>query len=275
VPCKRHDGCGREALDFAGAVRHGNLLTIDGVNLRIEPPRVLETIHEVFVRRDYEFFYGANRSIMIDIGMNVGLTSLYTANDSHFVKIYGFEPLTPTYSLAQENFDLNPNLKSKIECFNFGLSDHDESLAIKFTPNHIMSISSEGTFDTCFGADVTEEKIEVKQASRILGPIIREAKSTDADLKVFLKMDCEGAEYRILADLDAAGLLDEVDVAVIEWHNREPDAILETLARHNFACFTQRLKLEWNVGLIKALRVSGPTLPDVVVSLQLIEQCTA
>ncbi len=240
-------------LDDLGAKISGEIITIGGINLRTTPPRVIETIHEVVARRDYDFADDPSTYIMLDIGMNVGITSLYKACDTRFSKIYSFEPLTPTYHLAIQNIDLNPPLKAKIEAFNYGLSDHDEDLVVKFTPDHIMSISSEATFDTCFNENVTYEKIRVKKASEVLGPLIHRHMKSSGD-KIFLKIDCEGAEYRIMNDLNDSGLLKHVDVAIIEWHGKGPDPIIEILAKSGFFCFISNINSEWDVGLIKATR---------------------
>lgn len=239
-----------EALE---AVVSDRKIVIKGITLNIDPPRVIETVHEVLVRDDYSFGAESARYVMVDIGMNVGIASLSKAADSRFARIYAYEPVAPTYALALRNIELNPALRPKILPFNFGLSDHDEELAIRFTPDHIMSVSSEGTFDTCFSTNVTIERIQLKKASTVLEPIIVEHRRRNKE-RIFLKLDCEGAEFKILEDLDQSGLLGDIDVTVIEWHGKEPDPILRLLTKNGLLWFKSCINVRWNVGIIKAVR---------------------
>jgi FkbM family methyltransferase len=242
-------------LAAAKGMINGDTVSLNGVSIRVEPPRVIETIHEVLLSDDYRFFEDSPTYVMIDVGMNVGITALSKASDPRFMKIYAFEPLKPTYALALANIELNPLLKSKIDTFNFGLSDEDEELVIKFTPDHIMSISSESTFDTCFKQNLSDESIQLKKASAVLEPIMRRHKA-DSPAKIFLKVDCEGAEFKIMNDLQTKGLLEYVDIAIIEWHRKDPGTILKLLSSNGFFYFLERKNVEWNVGLIKAVRTS-------------------
>jgi FkbM family methyltransferase len=244
----------RELAAAKGTI-NGDIVSLNGVSIRVEPPRVIETIHEVLLSDDYRFFEDSSTYVMIDVGMNVGITAISKASDPRFMKIYAFEPLKPTYTLALANIELNPLLKSKINTFNFGLSDQDQELVIKFTPDHIMSISSESTFDICFERNLSEERIQLKKASAVLEAIMRRHKA-DSPAKIFLKVDCEGAEFKIMNDLQAKGLLEHVDIAIIEWHRKDPAPILNLLSSNGFFYFLERKNVEWNVGLIKAVRTS-------------------
>ena len=237
-----------------GNRQHGQIL-IDGLRILEYPPRVIETVNEVILRRDYEFRLRRQRNVLIDIGMNVGITSILKASDDRFVHVYGFEPLTPTYTIARKNIDLNPQLAPKISTFNFGLSDEEREVTVKFSLDEIMSASSEGIFDTCFPAASNTETIRVLKASEVLEPII----GRHADDDIFLKLDCEGAEFKIMYDLNASGLLRKVKTIIVEWHGREPSPILDILTTNNFFYFVQQINVEWNVGLIRAVALSQPT----------------
>ena len=253
---EKHDAI-RKDFKHCNAHTIGEILLISGINVLLHPPRVIETIHEVIIKRDYEFFGDTGQCIMIDVGMNVALASLACANNPKFSRIYSFEPLKPTYDIATHNIDLNPNLKDKIECYNFGLSDVNQQLVVKFSYDEIMSISSEGTFDECINTNAKTEIIEIRRASEVLRPIFERHKENT----IFLKMDCEGAEFKIVKDLEESGLLGAVDVLVMEWHKQDPDDILRRLTRAGFFCFLHKLNVEWNVGIIKAVRTLGMKCP--------------
>jgi hypothetical protein len=116
-----------------------------------------------------------------------------------------------------------------------------------------MSVSSEATFGSCFNANATDEVIQVKSGSEALRPIIEKHKAQ----KIFVKMDREGAKFKIMSDLQASGLLEYIHVMIIEWHNRPPDELLKTLKDNGFFYFLERINVEWNVGMIKAVRVGS------------------
>lgn len=238
-------------LQATNGTRRDGIITVAGIKVREYPDRVIETINEVILRQDYDFFEGGRSFVMIDVGMNVAISTLLKASSTVYRNVYGFEPLRPTYDIAKSNIDLNPQLSGKIDTFNIGLSDADEELEVLFTLDEIMSTSSEGTFDSCFPKDATREKISVRRASDTLGPIIGKHEGES----IFLKIDCEGAEFKILPDLARSGLLKKISVVIVEWHHRDPSELLDLLTANGFFYFVHRINVQWNVGIIKAIRV--------------------
>jgi FkbM family methyltransferase len=248
----------RQELEYSHASILGEMMTLNGIKILLDPPRVIETVQEVMLKRDYDF-YGINGTfVMIDIGMNVAFATLCAANSDKFSKVYSFEPLKPTFDIALRNIALNPKLSEKIQPANIGLSDRNENLEVKYSLDEIMSISSEGTFDSCIATNTKSETIQLRKASEVIGPIVE----SHAGEKLFLKVDCEGAEFKIFKDLEAAGLLKAVDVVVVEWHNGDPDEIIRSLVAAGFFCFLQKSNAQWNIGMIKAVRYSGETNPQ-------------
>ena len=70
-------------------------------------------LKEIYINGIYNY-YSLNKSVLIDIGMNVGLTSLFYANKYNFKQIYAYEPFRPTFDLAHDNFKLNLEISKKI-----------------------------------------------------------------------------------------------------------------------------------------------------------------
>jgi len=242
----------RKSLASVGAIYSNGLIHYGGTNYLIEPPRTIETFNEVVLRRDYEFAWacGPQPYIVIDIGMNVGFAAITKARDPDVIHVYGFEPLVPTYKLALRNIELNPQLAGKISAYNFGLSDSEAQIDIRYSDNEIMSISSEGTFDSCLWGDVRTEIIQVKPAAAIMQEIF----DKHPGAPVFLKCDCEGAEFKIFKDLHQHGLFDRISVVVVEWHGQPPDELVRILTASGFSCFSQVINVEWNVGMIRGIR---------------------
>ena len=226
--------------------RKNNKIIISGNNLIIEgeADNTLWTAASVLCNDEYHFDC-AQKYTMFDIGLNLGITSLHKARDKNCVQIYGYEPFTPTFKLAEKNMKLNPELAQKISIFNYGLGDCDKEIAINYNPERPGAMSSvKNIFSEC--SDV--EKIKIKSASKILAPLIKTSKG-----KIFLKIDCEGAEKEILPDLHKSGLLKKVDIIVMEWHFENPQWIIDLLTENNFVVFRLNVVPD-EIGMIRAYR---------------------
>lgn len=216
-----------------------NTLTIEGT-----ADNTLWTSVAVLCSDEYHFDID-DEYVMFDIGLNLGITSLHKARDKNCVKIYGYEPFTPTFKQAQDNMNLNPQLSQKISIFNYGLGDTDKELDINYNPDRPGAMSSvKNVFPEC--GEI--ERITIKEASKILAPLINKHNE-----KIFLKIDCEGAEKEILPNLDKAGLLKKVDVIIMEWHFENPEWIIDLLKENNFVVF-RTSNIPNNLGMIRAYR---------------------
>lgn len=199
---------------------------------------------DVLCKQDYNFDADSD-FVMIDIGLNIGLTSLYSAQKENIIKIYGFEPFMPTFKQAQQNLKLNPVLAEKIEIFNFGLGDSEKTLDIHYNPQLPGSMSSvSDKFSDC--TDV--EKIAIKKASDVIGEIVTKHKEN-----IFLKIDCEGAEKEIVPELDKAGLLKKIKIIIMEWHYENPQYLVDILRRNGFTTFCNHAAINYQ-GMIRAVR---------------------
>jgi FkbM family methyltransferase len=160
-------------------------------NIRFNLDNSENAAHAVFSNEVYNFYGLPNEKfVVIDIGLNIGLTSLYLANKEDVKIIYSFEPFAETFRQAEENLKLNPELAKKISIFNLGLSNKNESVSVHYNPEMPGSMSTVGDKFPDAEQEVT---VELKKASEVLLPIIE--KHTES---IMLKMDCEGAEHRII-----------------------------------------------------------------------------
>lgn len=206
---------------------------------------------EVFIHKVYDFFPHKQQDdwIAIDIGLNIGLTSLFLSNKKRFKKIYSFEPFLSTYRLAEKNLNKNPDLKKKIKTFNFALEDEDRKATVFFNKDLLGSMSLiEDRFAN--NNKLTQETVLVKQASPILQKII------DKHLKkqsIFLKIDCEGGETKILKDLDKNKILSKINVIILEYHFGNYQELINILNKNNFFCFHQSESTK--IGMIKAVNL--------------------
>ncbi len=222
-------------------------LYIDGVTLLINSAEELFIAYEIFVKKCYEFNLNSN-AIVVDIGMNVGIASLYFASRPDIEKIFSFEPFKPTYKLALSNLEVNPGLRQKIRSFNYGLSGKSETLSVEYSEEYKGQVGIKGT--ELIKSDVADKKMEVlnlERSSDVLGKIISQRK----DRSVIIKMDCEGAEFRIIPNLKEAGLLEKINLIMMEWHG-DPNSIIESLKLEGFSLI--RINHSRNIGMIYAFK---------------------
>jgi FkbM family methyltransferase len=193
-------------------------LTKDGVVVTTDA--YFYILLEVFGKEEY----GVLRSlvdrpfVVYDLGINRGYASLWFANHPQCRKVYGFELLEAPYQWALKNFVLNSRLAAKIEAFCVGLSGANTTTELFFEegPDGVTTVMPE------FYAGYLSEKRKTK---RLMGTVpLRQASEIFAGLPPcttgecrVLKIDVEGAEYDIVADLGRAGMLD-FDIILAETH---------------------------------------------------------
>ena len=185
--------------------------------------------------------------IMFDIGANIGATSLYSAQNKHIKHIYAFEPFKQTFEQAQANLDRNPDLSHKISIFQYGLGATEQRLNIQYNPELPGSMST--THDRFAANEGTiVETVHIQNATEILAPLV------DQHLeKIFIKIDCEGAENDILLNLNDSGVLKKVDALVLEWHFEYPNILIELLKKNGFVVFVNHTVIN-ELGMIRAVR---------------------
>lgn len=202
------------------------------------------TAEGVLCSKDYDF-YSEDDYVMIDIGLNIGITSLHFAQNKNIKKIYGFEPFRETFNQAVNNLKNNTHLARKIEIFNFGIGDNNESMIISYNKNLPGSMSSK--IDRYKNLEQNQE-IKIKKASLVFEEIFKKHKE-----KFFLKVDCEGAEFDIIKDLENHSLIKKIEVLCLEWHFKNPKEIIDILQRNNFVVFNKEL-IKDEIGFIRAVK---------------------
>ncbi len=208
-------------------------------------------ILECFGRRDYEFG-GMRNCVFIDVGANIGDSALYAATLDCVDKIYAYEPFKITYDAAQKNISLNPDLGKKINLYNFGWGEENETLRVSSVNDiNLSAINTVEEFfrDSCNYKRNNSENIEIKKASEVLGEILSENPSSE----IVLKIDIEGAEYGVIKELHKFGILGKVRFIIMEWHYKGYDSLVKLLGDFGFVWFNERF--DNNIGLIRAVRI--------------------
>ena len=197
------------------------------------------TMMEIYGLNEYSIpqLYSFDDFVVLDVGMNRAYATLNFANYKNCSAVFGFEIDKSTYDIAIENINLNPKLKSKITPFNIGLSDCDDFVDLYYIDgidglNTMIPEFANVQPHLILNHDVLKIKsVKVKKASSILGDIINKL---SLDSKIILKIDTEGAEYKIINDLISSNLISKIDVILGEGHIFSDEDFRDRLKNLNF-----------------------------------------
>jgi len=134
---------------------------------------------EIFVENTYKWLLPLEQATVLDIGANIGDSSIYFAlNNAN--KVIALEPFHETYNIAKKNIEEN-GLTNKITLLNAGYGKDSEVLLDDSIPQDGLSLLKP-----------SNKGLKVKSYS--LETILNQYNIDEA----ILKMDCEGCEYQML-----------------------------------------------------------------------------
>ncbi len=233
-------------------INHGNglIFKFTDVSIFVESPEEIFIISEVFVEYDYNFI-ATQSCILLDIGANIGISSLFFSRLPFVEKIYSFEPVPETYQQAKKNLSLNESINKVVELNNYGLGKNNRSEVFFFNKDMKGNTGVRGLLSPSYAANsnnLSEVEVSIRDVSEVLTKIQHDNKGK----KIVVKMDCEGAEYEIFENLAKSGVLDNIDVFMIEWHDKGANDIEQALQKASFNCFSRNLGP--NSGMIYAYK---------------------
>lgn len=221
-------------------------LKIKDVSFFITYPDELFVIHEVFVQGDYSF-KTSDKLVVVDIGQNIGATSLYFAMQKNVHKVYAYELFPQTYQAGLKNLQLNDS--SKITSFNFGLGKDNREMNVAYSSQGKARMGINGLpLDEQY-KDVVNETVFIRDVAEEFNKISK----LEPQIKKICKMDCEGAEFEILGQLFNAKAIGLMDVYIIEWHYEDTTAIEKKFLEHGFD-FIKTISGGISTGLIYAFK---------------------
>ncbi len=211
--------------------------------------------HEIFVQHCYDLNLPGSWCVL-DIGANVGIASLYFAAQPWVKRVFAFEPFAPTAACCKANLNLNPNLAPKVRLETIGLSDRNTELETDYHRDLCGSMTLTGLGEWRGSPAVTGVKVslEIRNVADVLARLSPEFH----DCSVVAKIDCEGSEYAIIAELGRTGLLTMLDVIVMEWHGARVAELVEPLRTAGFGMLLRPLVDDGRLGLLVAWR-HGPS----------------
>jgi len=179
---------------------------------------------EIFIWKPYYFKAATDHPVIIDCGSNIGMSILYFKHVYPGCAITGFEADKRTFELLQEN--VLRNRLQHVTLFNRAVSDTSGTIDFYSDPSLPGSL-----------AMTAQSERGLKAKSQVEATPLSEYISSEID---FLKMDIEGDEERVIADLARRNKLKLVKELVFEYHHHElPNqdrlsGVLASLEQNNF-----------------------------------------
>ncbi len=172
--------------------------------------------------------------IFLDVGANIGTTSIYVAKRFKGMRVIGFEPLKENYRLFRTNVSLNE--LGNVTCENIALSDAEGEMSFIY--------NKENSGDSHY-----VEEFELKEVERVttktIDGYIQEKGINVNDIKM-IWMDCQGYEMPIL--LGAKNVIKKYSIPLLQ--------------EYNISVYVERDELEKMVAFLKNVYSSFVDMSD-------------
>ena len=200
-------------------------------------------LHEIFVNAEYGFQTSAPRPRIVDCGANIGTAVLFFKAVWPDAEVHAFEADPATFAQLVRTIELN-GLRN-VTPVNAVVGAVAGSATFYSSPADPGSLT--GSVDPSWGGATRQELPAIRLSQHLREPI---------DL---LKLDVEGAEYDVVADLVESGAIRWVREAAIEYHALpgRPDALARMKAALEAAGFELRETAAHGIGtgMIRARRI--------------------
>lgn len=200
--------------------------------------------YEVWGKKDYDIpgFTLARNMTVIDIGANQGFFTLYAASQG--ATVYAFEPCVDNFGILQWNVSKN-GLQGSVKMVNAAVTNKQGKVNLFVgleASGEILSGTASTRNENRGGKGVQTRPVE----SVTLDSLLSDMQIEKCD---FLKMDCEGAEYEILASTSQESFSKIARIAIECHENRMQEAV--TILKN--ACFEIVSERQGEAGILKAV----------------------
>lgn len=187
---------------------------------------LISTVKEVIVDQNYSpsclSFHIKKNSVVIDIGANIGIFSMYAASFAPRI-VLAVEPVSLNYKGLVQNIKIN-NF-SNIAAIQSAVSDVEKDVEILIFEKEMTGCRiASPLLDKQSDNNRAKEKVHSTTIKKIM---------TDHGLGFvdFLKLDCEGEEYSILHGLDRE-TMDKIACIAAEYHDNTGKGFSADLAQY-------------------------------------------
>ena len=160
--------------------------------------------------------------IIVDIGANIGASSVYFSRIYPESKIFAFEPASEPYKLLKKNVEQYKNIQS----YYFGLYSEDKT--VQLYKSKIDSVTG-SIGKSIYNTEHTEE-ITLKETKNFF----KELGITQIDI---LKIDTEGCEIPILKSIQDTHL-SNMKIIYIEYHSEEDRKCIDKILGENYILYS-------------------------------------
>lgn len=186
------------------------------IKIRVSSTDLMAFTH-VWLLHEYDKlgFEIRDTDIVIDVGAHIGLFALFSSQFCRSGKIYCFEPVKENFDLLEANLEIN-NIRNVI-AVNAAISTNTGVVTIYLNEDesgHSMHI-------------IGSKQIQAKSLS--LQDVFISNKLEKCD---YLKIDCEGEEYKIIDSLSTE-YFDKINKMCIEYHfaDTEPQLLQDMIKK--------------------------------------------
>lgn len=249
--CENEYGHKRQNVSMSPQYMGGIICRFNDICFYVKNRSDYMVMEDIFKKNGWDF-YCKEKVVVVDIGMNIGLSCLYFANMQNVEQVYGFEPFSETYRQALDNFAGNPQLiQSKICPVNCGLTDKEREIEVSYNPLYTTNMRVDQG-KRIYGESEEKVWIKTRSASAEIHMILKKHKEKN----IVLKIDCEGSEYLIFQDLVRTGILKDIYMVLMETHDGRENEIKKQLEDFNFCYFDNYTGGFSGLGFIYALNLN-------------------
>lgn len=244
------------ALKAAGAefafLENGRVLQVRIGDARFET----ETFHLIYVLQEVfaEEIYGISHPepmVVWDVGANIGAAAIY------FSSVYGwlveaYELFPATAEEARRNISLS-GVSDLVRLHAVGLGAESRQMRLPYSEAYRETNGLFGNLANEPRGPDTEVEVEVLGAAAAFESVRARADGRP----IYLKLDCEGAEYEILDRLETVGALREIAAMAVEVHaipGQDPSALVGRLVASGFTVHGPR-RLTGIAGMLHAVQL--------------------
>lgn len=179
----------------------------------------IETFHKIFYNTEYNVPINFKPEVILDLGANIGLATVFFSNKYPDAKIFSVEPEKANFEMLLKNTQFNPN----ITCLNYGIWNRSTNLEIK-----------SGYDNWGFRVNEVDYENENTVAAISINKILEDYKLDHIDI---LKIDIEGSEKELF-EKNIEKWLPKTKMIVIELHDEIKagcsKSMFKALCNYNF-----------------------------------------
>ncbi len=213
---------------FSGRIEADQLVVkYESLEFSVKSGMEFAIVGEIFSEGIYRVVLD-QKPVIVDIGANIGIAATYFASQLG-LRVYAYELVPEVAERAREHVERN-GLTELVTVHPAGLAAKAAEIDVVFDSNIT------GATSMYLNTGASEKQTTVRCALRSVVEEFESVFAAHPGQPVVVKMDCEGAEYELLEQMERSGLLDRITGFLMEYHNvsgLKNVSYLETLLARN------------------------------------------